>query len=49
MNLCKNIIVLNFGQKIAEGTPDDIKSNELVHEAYFGKGLITGEAVGNNA
>ncbi|GAA4654487.1 ABC transporter ATP-binding protein [Anaerocolumna aminovalerica] len=45
MNSCNRILVLNFGQKICEGTPDDVKSNQQVQEAYFGKGIIAGEAV----
>ncbi|MDF2609226.1 MAG: ABC-type branched-chain amino acid transport system, ATPase component [Lachnospiraceae bacterium] len=40
MNSCNHILVLNFGQKICEGTPDDVKNNEQVKEAYFGKGII---------
>ena len=42
MNLCDRIIVLNYGQKICEGTPDEIKVNPQVQEAYFGKGLAAG-------
>lgn len=38
MNLCTKIMVLNFGTKISEGTPDVIKNDQKVHEAYFGKG-----------
>lgn len=45
MNSCNRILVLNFGQKICEGTPDEIKSNKQVQEAYFGKGIIAGEDV----
>lgn len=42
MNLCDRIMVLNFGQKICEGTPAEVNSNRDVQEAYFGKGMLTG-------
>lgn len=45
MNTCNKILVLNFGQKICEGVPSFVKANKQVHEAYFGKGFIAGEAV----
>ena len=41
MNACNRILVLNFGQKICEGAPNEVKSDPRVQEAYFGKGLLT--------
>ena len=38
MGICEGICVLNFGQIIAKGTPDEIKNNQVVIEAYLGKG-----------
>lgn len=36
MDLCSNIAVLNFGQLIASGSPDEIQENDAVIEAYLG-------------
>ncbi len=45
MNSCDRILVLNFGEKIFEGTPDEVKLNKEVQSAYFGRGLVAGEAL----
>lgn len=37
MGLCEGIAVLNFGKIIAKGTPEDIKNNDKVIEAYLGR------------
>ena len=37
MNLCQKIQVLDFGETIAHGTPQEIQGNPRVVEAYLGK------------
>ncbi len=36
MGLCNYLTVLNFGKLLAEGTPDEIRNNDRVIEAYLG-------------
>jgi len=35
MGLCNYLTVLNFGQVLAQGTPEDVRNNEKVIEAYL--------------
>ena len=37
MNVCEGIVVVNYGRIIAKGTPEQIKANPAVIEAYLGK------------
>jgi branched-chain amino acid transport system ATP-binding protein len=42
MTLCNRIVVLDFGEKIAEGTPREIAQNQRVIDAYLGKEINVG-------
>jgi branched-chain amino acid transport system ATP-binding protein len=36
MDLSDRVVVLEYGRKIADGTPDEVKSNQTVIDAYLG-------------
>lgn len=40
MDVCDRVVVLNYGQKIAEGTPDSVCRDPEVCAAYLGKGTF---------
>ena len=40
MGICDRVTTLNFGRKIAEGTPLEIQNNPVVLEAYLGSNLL---------
>jgi branched-chain amino acid transport system ATP-binding protein len=40
LNLCDRVVVISFGQKVVEGTPSEVRSNQEVISAYFGADYV---------
>jgi branched-chain amino acid transport system ATP-binding protein len=38
MGICRRLVVLHHGELLADGTPEDIRSNAEVRRVYLGKG-----------
>jgi ABC-type branched-subunit amino acid transport system ATPase component len=47
MNICDTVTVLDYGKKIAEGLPTEVRKSDAVIEAYLGSGKVGKHHAGN--
>jgi len=40
LSLCDRVVVISFGEKICEGPPEEVRSNQEVISAYFGADYV---------
>ena len=38
LRVASNVTMMHDGRVIVEGTPDEIRANEMVHDLYLGRG-----------
>jgi branched-chain amino acid transport system ATP-binding protein len=48
MDLCDSLVVLDFGQVIARGTPSEVRNDPAVQRAYLGESIDTTAPVGGD-
>lgn len=48
MDLCDQLVVLDFGQVISRGTPDEVRRDPAVQRAYLGEKVEAAEPVGGD-
>lgn len=49
MSISKRVVVLNFGRKLAEGSPDEVRSDPEVVAAYLGRGTEENPEIENDS
>jgi branched-chain amino acid transport system ATP-binding protein len=42
LRVAGQVTMMHDGRKVVEGTPDEIRANQLVHDLYLGKGHVGG-------